>query len=184
MVVQLVQQTCLAGSQTYGAHATVEGPHVPAPSHTCSVSWFVVPLQVAVPHEVPGATKWHDVGSMPLHESPHAPPAGAGHLDVFPAGRVTHVPTLPSVLQAWHAPPHGVLQHTPSAQLPLMHCALAVHFPPVVCQLTHWCVDVLQTPALQSALLLHVVVQLPVVLAVAPLQRYGVQALSLVQQPA
>jgi hypothetical protein len=42
---------------------------------------------------------------------------------VVPTGTV-HVPTLPARLQAWQSvvtlPPHAVLQHTPSAQNPLV----------------------------------------------------------------
>jgi hypothetical protein len=28
-----------------------------------------------------------------------------------------HIPTLPPMLHAWQAPPHALLQHTPSAQV-------------------------------------------------------------------
>ncbi len=38
-----------------------------------------------------------------------------------PAGRLAQVPTKPDTLQASHAPPHAVLQQTPSMQNPLAH---------------------------------------------------------------
>jgi hypothetical protein len=32
-----------------------------------------------------------------------------------------HAPTLPARLQAWHVPPHALLQQTPSEHDPLVH---------------------------------------------------------------
>jgi hypothetical protein len=34
--------------------------------------------------------------------------------------------------QAWQLPPHAVLQHTPSTQLPELHSLPAVHMEPLV----------------------------------------------------
>ena len=48
-----------------------------------------------------------------------------------------HVPTLPSRLQASQAPPHAVLQHTPSTQLPLPHWLAALHTAPLFSFGTH-----------------------------------------------
>jgi hypothetical protein len=53
-----------------------------------------------------------------------------------------HVPTLPATLHASHAPPHAVLQHTPSTQLPLPHWLAEVQVTPLACLGTH-------APALQ-----------------------------------
>lgn len=47
------------------------------------------------------------------------------------------VPTLPTMLQASHAPPHAVLQHTPSMQLPLRHDAPTVQLAPFARLPTH-----------------------------------------------
>jgi hypothetical protein len=64
-------------------------------------------------------------------------------------GTKVHVPTLPRTLQASQAPPpHAVLQHTPSTQLPLPHWLEAEHVAPLVFRGTH-------TPALQKLPLLH-----------------------------
>jgi hypothetical protein len=57
----------------------------------------------------------------PLHT--YAPQEG---LPVLPEATGLQVPTLPVTLQASQAPPHAVLQQTPSTQLPLPHWLLAV----------------------------------------------------------
>ncbi len=43
-----------------------------------------------------------------------------------------HVPTLPAWLQESQAPPHAVLQQTPSTQLPLPHWLAAEQVAPFV----------------------------------------------------
>jgi hypothetical protein len=47
-----------------------------------------------------------------------------------PLSTVEHVPTEPETSQAWHCPPHAVLQHTPSTQWPLPHAAFELHVAP------------------------------------------------------
>jgi hypothetical protein len=47
-------------------------------------------------------------------------------LPALPEATGPHVPMLPATLQASQAPPHAVLQQTPSTQLPLPHWLLAV----------------------------------------------------------
>jgi hypothetical protein len=61
---------------------------------------------------------------------------------VLPDATGLQVPTLPATLQASQEPPHAVLQHTPSTQLPLPHWLEAEHVAPLVCFGTH-------APALQ-----------------------------------
>jgi hypothetical protein len=51
---------------------------------------------------------------------PHTYGEQAG-LPVLPAVRTEQVPTEPATLQASQAPPHAVLQQTPSTQLPEAH---------------------------------------------------------------
>ena len=63
-------------------------------------------------------------------------------LPALPEATALHVPTLPVTLQASHAPPHAVLQHTPSTQLPLPHWLVAEHVAPLDILGTH-------APALQ-----------------------------------
>jgi hypothetical protein len=60
---------------------------------------------------------------------------------VFATG--LQVPALPARLQESQVPPvHAVLQHTPSAQLPLVHWVPSEHVPPRLFLGTH-------APALQ-----------------------------------
>jgi hypothetical protein len=54
----------------------------------------------------------------------------------------TQLPTDPETSQAWHCPPHELLQQTPSTQLPLPHWLAAVHALPLPFFGTH-------APALQ-----------------------------------
>jgi hypothetical protein len=51
---------------------------------------------------------------------------------VLPDATGLQVPALPATLQASQEPPHAVLQHTPSTQLPLPHWLAALHVPPLV----------------------------------------------------
>jgi hypothetical protein len=56
---------------------------------------------------------------------------------VLPAATGLQVPTLPATLQASQEPPHAVLQHTPSTQLPLPHWEAAEHVAPLALGGTH-----------------------------------------------
>jgi hypothetical protein len=93
---------------------------------------------------------------VPLHQSPAAHSASAaqvvGHDALFPlhrygvqaglpddaTGRNVQVPTEPATLQASHAPPHVVSQHTPSTQNPLAHELPPLHAVPLTSLGTQW----------------------------------------------
>jgi hypothetical protein len=54
-----------------------------------------------------------------------------------PAVLLAQMPTEPAMLQASHAPPHALLQHTPSTQNPLVHALLPLHAVPLPSFATH-----------------------------------------------
>jgi hypothetical protein len=66
---------------------------------------------------------WASVAQVVAQEA-DVPPQVYGAQDglpPLPAGTTEQVPTLPLRLHASQAPPHAVLQQTPSAQLPELH---------------------------------------------------------------
>jgi hypothetical protein len=121
----------------YGAH-NVAFPllHTPNPSQEYPVC---VPFeQVVAPHSVPGAQSLHAPAPSQLPFNWQVVAADAVHslsgsVSVFTE---PHTPSGPApffvALQAWHTPPHGESQHTPSAQLPLVHCVASVHAAPLI----------------------------------------------------
>ncbi len=67
------------------------------------------------------------------HDADEPPQTYGAHegLPVVPATRTAQVPTEPVTLHASQAPPHAVLQQTPSTQLPERHWLFAVHAGPL-----------------------------------------------------
>ena len=91
----------------------------------------------------------------PLHSAlPHSP---AGSVR---AASGVHVPTLPTWLQDWHAPPQPPSQHTPSAHAPEMHCVPAVQGSPFSLSAVQL-PEMQRLPARQSASLPQVATQAP-----------------------
>jgi len=87
------------------------------------------PLQVLhVPHGSPGLAATH--APMPLQVPPHEPAVEHSASGSVPAGTGVHVPTTPATTHDWHTPEQVVLQHTPSAQLPLWHWSAPAHIAP------------------------------------------------------
>jgi hypothetical protein len=132
---QLVLQTPVVASHAYGGQFFVPGvKHMPEPSHVppgCDTS----PEQnAAPPHAMALPGYAHADGSPPSHLPWHIPmPAHATRGGRGAPITVLHVPTLPASAQAWHCPPHGESQQTPSTQKPLVHwfaCAQALPFAP------------------------------------------------------
>jgi hypothetical protein len=90
--------------------------------------WLVqAPLKQVLP-----AAHWvslaHEVGQE-ADEPLHRKGAQVG-LPELPEATGLHVPTLPGRLHASQEPLHAVLQHTPSAQLPLPHWLAAEQVAP------------------------------------------------------
>ena len=70
---------------------------------------------------------------LPSQDPPQALPSDV-HEVRDPCGvplTATQVPWLPETSQAWHWPPHELLQQKPSTQFPLPHWFAAVHAPPL-----------------------------------------------------
>jgi hypothetical protein len=103
----------------------VEAGQAPAPLHTAAFVW-VPALQLAVRQTVslPGILHVALVPSQVPAQAPVPPQAGWPVLGVPEAK-----PQVPGVvpLQNSQEPVQVVLQHTPSAQLPVTHCVAAVH---------------------------------------------------------
>ena len=83
----------------------------------------------------------HDAGQLALVPLHSTFPAHTGEPAV-PALLGPHVPSatplcFSAAVHASHAPAHAVSQHTPSAQLPLVHCVPAVHAAPLASFATH-----------------------------------------------
>ena len=130
--------------QVYGAHDEVTGDgQFPAPSQFAPA--------VAVPPVQLAERQFVDVGGYehPLDVPSQLPPQGAAPTPVqaprapcgCPLGTLAHVPTLPATSHAWHCEPHAELQHTPSTQLPEVHCDAPVQVCPLPNPLTHTCGD-------------------------------------------
>jgi hypothetical protein len=101
---------------------------------------------------------------VPLQDPPQGAAPEPVHAARVPCGcplatRV-HVPTLPPMSHASHAELHTVSQHTPSMQLPELHCPPYVQTWPLVNVPLHTCgvTPVSQiAPPMQSVSRLHVV---------------------------
>jgi len=89
-------------------------------------------VQVPAPQKLPGlqsASEAH--GEMHAAVLPRQRPRPQSLAGSVRAGSEAHVPTAPTRLQDWHAPPQPALQHTPSAQKPEAHCAASTHACPL-----------------------------------------------------
>jgi len=78
-------------------------------------------------------------GFTPSQLPPQAEPS-LRHAARRPCGApvtVVQTPSKPGASHAWHCPPHALLQHNPSTQLPFAHCSDAVHAPPSAIFGTH-----------------------------------------------
>jgi hypothetical protein len=106
------------------------------PSHDPVV--VAKPAEHPPPHDVPVGSE-HAVRSEPLHVAvTHAgsPEVAFVHIGREPCGApITAVHTPPVPLHDSHWPVHALLQQTPSAQKPLVHCEDVVHAPP--CGIAH-----------------------------------------------
>jgi hypothetical protein len=103
-----------------------------------------MPLHVSAASQVPAAARHTvvagtnafvgHVAAVPLHISGGSQDPAEGRHTVA-AGSGTHVPIAPATLHAWQSevtpPPQGVLQQTPSTQLPDVHCDGAVQDVPL-----------------------------------------------------
>jgi hypothetical protein len=151
------------------AHETGLPVHIPVPSHALSVSWD--PVQV-VPQLIEAPGYWHaglTPSQVPAHiPVPHDPCRGVETLE--------HLPLAPVESQAWHVPPHGLSQHTPSAQtLPFPHWSSVVQALPKPSLAAQ--VPMTQYPvAAQSESLVQCVVQEATPPSPPPVHRNGVQS--------
>jgi hypothetical protein len=136
-VVQLVAHAVVP--QTYGVHCEVDtAGQAPAPLQPAAR--VCVPLAQLAARQLVDAPGKLQVALVPPHVPAHTPvPAQAGWPVRGAPLTKLHVPGLPVLLQYSHAPAHAELQHTPSAQMPLVHSStaaqavpfafLAVHIP-------------------------------------------------------
>jgi hypothetical protein len=136
-VHMLLQQIPPAPQSAFVRHCT----QTPLPLHTLPpLSLQMLPAGVFVVAQVPAEQAWdthrveevgHGMPQLPqlatsvcvLVQLPEqqTPTPHAWSALFCPSGTVEHVPTIPARLQALHVPAHEVLQHTPSAQTPLVH---------------------------------------------------------------
>lgn len=138
---QLVLQA--VAPQTNGAHGVVAPcAQLPLPSHE-PAAVCCPPVHVAAAQAAPEGTSAH----APAWHNPVEPHTSGfctvqrlrGSSWLFFAG--LHVPLGPvliSALHAWQAVLHAVLQHMPSTQWPVAHCASAVHALPCAISGAQW----------------------------------------------
>jgi hypothetical protein len=120
------------GPQTYGLQAVVTGAgQAPAPSQFAAA--VAVPLEQLADLQLVVLLGYvHAAVFVPSQLPPQSEPSLLQAVRE-PCGvpvTATQVPTEPETSQAWHWPPHAVLQQTPSTQLPLPHWFAAVQAPP------------------------------------------------------
>jgi hypothetical protein len=82
----------------------------------------------------------HETVVMPSQSPLHPVPSPGHALRGATGAPVTgeQVPLLVARLHASHWPVQSLLQHTPSAQNPVVHCALEEHDPPGPIFASHW----------------------------------------------
>jgi hypothetical protein len=108
----------------------VDAPHEPMPSQICPLT--ELPTHAAAPHEVPTAYNWHAplpshcpscwhvVGGSAVHSL-------SGSIPLLIAAQVPSAEPVLAATHAWHSPPQGLLQQTPSMQKLDWHCDADVH---------------------------------------------------------
>jgi hypothetical protein len=139
--------------------------HPPRPSHCFPVN--VEPEHWLSPHTVPEAYFRH--APAPSHMPSFAHVDGESIEQSLsasvPAFTLSHTPSLPppffAALHASQAPPQVWSQHTPSTQLPLMHCEPDAHGFPFAWSGTQWLLESQNAAATQSASEAHVTPQEP-----------------------
>lgn len=135
-VAHVVRQAVPAVLQVYAPQELVPlSTHVPVPLHRSAVD-NVLFVQLAARQTVE-AGYWAQAPApphKPLVPQDAAPSSEHSSSGSVPAAMFPHVPSAPEPFlaaeHAWQAPPHAVLQHTPSVQLPLAHWAEAVQTVP------------------------------------------------------
>lgn len=113
---------------------------VPLPARTSLGQVAFVPVQSSARSQTPAEARHVEVfGKKALLGHAAAEPvqvsatsqAPAEARQIVAAVKKVQVPMLPETLHASQAPPHAVLQHTPSTQLPDVHWALLVQITPL-----------------------------------------------------
>jgi hypothetical protein len=161
LAVQLARQ--LPPLHTYGAHGWDEpGVQVPAPSQRpASVS--VDPAHDCMPQARPGA--YSRQAPAPLHDPSvpqlDAPESAHWFSGSVSAGTAVQMPGLVASAHDWQIPVHGPAQQTPCWHEPVAHSLPAAQGVPFT--FLPQIVPLQTLPFEQSALVVHDVLQLPVV---------------------
>src|SRR5689334_13204383 len=99
------------------------------PSQVSGLFDIAAPSQLRAAHSVPAENSWQL--AVPEHTPvlPQVAAASVAHSSSgsSPAGIGEHTPALPARLHFSQVPPQRASQHTPSAQMPVMHSPSAVH---------------------------------------------------------
>jgi len=74
---------------------------------------------------------------VPQVDAADVPHSLSGSVPLLMFAQVPSVPPVFDATHAWQSPPQAVLQHTPSAQLPLAHWSAAAHVEPFPFFATH-----------------------------------------------
>jgi hypothetical protein len=120
-----VKQALFGVSQLYPpVQAAPVWEHMPDPLHVPTAGVKVLPVQVAVPEQVPPEAAW--AHTPPVVHTPVLPQTLLVAAQPVSASDVTaeQVPSLPATLQARQVPVQAELQQNPSAQNPLAQVAL------------------------------------------------------------